>query len=116
MSNSTYRHNCHFHDCDLVWRRDDAGWVLLYKRRRMGRVLPDNQHRGMYRSVLSRGRLSDMSNASWGKDAVRAAAERELEYEDRQRRATDPEKSPEKRGFFDGSAPPVRSPAAGGLR
>jgi len=49
-------------DCDLAWRRDGADWVLLNKRRRMGWVLPDNQHRGMYRSVLSRGRLSDMAN------------------------------------------------------
>src|SRR6516164_2536593 len=54
-------------DCNLTWRRDGADWVLLYKRRRMGRVLPDNQHRGMYRSVLSRGHLSDMANLSWAK-------------------------------------------------
>ena len=115
MSNSTYRHNCHFHDCDLVWRRDDAGWVLLYKRRRMGRVLPDNQHRGMYRSVLSRGRLSDMASLSWAKSAVLAVAIRELAWE-ADHPANDPPKWPEKQGVFNGSAPPVRFSADGGLR
>ena len=51
-------------DCDLTWHRDGAGWVLLCKRRRIGRVLPDKQHRGMYQSVLSRGRLSTISAQS----------------------------------------------------
>ena len=88
------------HDCDLAWRRDGAGWVLLYKRRRMGRVLPDDQHRGMYRSVLSRGRLSDMASLSWAKNAVLVAAERELEFEHRSRPTNDPSKCPEKGGVL----------------
>jgi hypothetical protein len=32
-------------------------WVLLHKRRHMGRVTPDNHRLGMYRVVLSRGQL-----------------------------------------------------------
>ena len=40
----------------------------------MGRVAPDHEHRGMYRVVLARGRLSDMANLSWAKDAALAAA------------------------------------------
>jgi hypothetical protein len=103
-------------DCDLTWHRDGAGWVLLCKRRRMGRVLPDNQHRGMFRSELSRGRLSDISNLSWAKNAVLLAAERELEFEDRRRRAIDPPKCWEKRGHFTASAPSVRFSANGGPR
>lgn len=128
MSNSTHRDNCHSrraaglsstelyrHDCDLAWRRDGAGWVLLYKRRRMGRVPPDNQHRGMFRSVLSRGRLSDMANLGWAKGAVLAVAMRELSWE-AAHPANDPPKCPEKQGVFNGSAPPVRFSADGGLR
>jgi hypothetical protein len=109
MLNPTYRY------CDLTWRRDGASWVLFYKRRGMGRVLPDDQHRGMYRSVLSRGRLSDMANLSWAKGAVLAVAIRELAWE-ADHPANDPPKSPEKQGVFYGSAPPVRFSADGGLR
>jgi hypothetical protein len=50
--------------CDLAWKRDGADWVLLHKRRRMGRVAPDHEYGGMYRVVLSRGRLNDMANLS----------------------------------------------------
>jgi hypothetical protein len=100
---------------DLAWRRDGVDWILLHRRRRMGRVLPDDQHRGMYRSVLSRGRLSDMANLSWAKSAVLAVAIRELAWE-ADHPANDPPKSSEKRGVFYGSAPPVRFSADGGLR
>jgi hypothetical protein len=67
----------------------------------MGRVVPDNEHRGMYRVVLARGRLSDMANLSWAKDTALAAATRELEYEARDNRrhcAIDPSKCPVKGG------------------
>ena len=63
----------------LRWKREGANWVLYRGRRKMGRVVPDKTPR-MYRSVMSRG-LSDMANLSWSKDAVMAAAIRELEYE-----------------------------------
>jgi hypothetical protein len=66
---------------ELAWKRDGADWVLHHRRRRMGRVAPDARHRGMYRVVLSRGRLSDMANLSWAKDAALAAAIRELQWE-----------------------------------
>jgi len=102
-------------DYDLAWRRDGVGWILFHKRRRLGRVLPDNQHRGMYRSVLSRGRLSDMASLSWAKSAVLAVAIRELAWE-ADHPANNPSKCPEKQGVFNGSAPPVRFPADGGLR
>jgi len=91
---------------DLAWKRDGADWVLHHKRRRIGRVAPDIEHRGMYRAVLSRGRLSDMANLSWAKDAALAAAIRELEWESRdtcpgfRTRATDPQKCPVKGGYL----------------
>ena len=47
---------------------------------RMGRVVPDKDHPGMWRSVKSNGR-SDLANLSWAKDAVLAQAARELAYE-----------------------------------
>jgi hypothetical protein len=67
--------------CDLRWHRDGAAWVLMHKRRRMGRVVPDEKYPGMYRVALSAGRLSDMANLSWAKDAAMAAALRELVWE-----------------------------------
>jgi hypothetical protein len=94
--------------CDLTWRRDGAAWVLFHKRRRMGRVVLDNEHPGMYRVALARGRLSDMANATWAKDAVLAAAVRELEWE-ANHRAIDPPKRPEKRPVFASSAPLIDS-------
>ena len=88
---------------ELAWKRDGADWLLLHKRRRMGRVAPDHEHAGMYRGVLVRGRLSDMANLSWAKDAALAAAIRELEYEargTRRHRAINPPKCPVKGGFL----------------
>ena len=77
----------------LKWQRDGDAWVLLYSRRRMGRVVPDKDHPGMWRSVKSNGR-SDMANQSWAKDAVLAQAVRELAYE----AATTRSKSQQNRG------------------
>jgi hypothetical protein len=51
-----------------------------FRRKRMGRVVPDKDHPGMRRSVKSNGR-SDLANLSWAKDAVLAQAVRELGYE-----------------------------------
>jgi hypothetical protein len=95
----------------LIWRRDRADWVLLSGRRRFGRVVPDSRYAGVWRSVLSGGRLSDRANLAWAKNAVFMAAERELEWEGRQRAASAPPKCPEKRGVFESAASPVASPA-----
>jgi hypothetical protein len=78
----------------LQWKRDAADWVLFCNRRRMGRVVPDSKYPGMYRIALSRGRLSDMANLSWVKNAALVAAERELEFEARDLAAIDPRKCP----------------------
>ena len=94
-------------DASLIWRRDGANWVLFSGRRRFGRVVPDSKYAGVWRSVLSGGRLSDMANLAWAKNAVLAAAERELEWEARKRAAIAPPKCPEKWGVFEGSAPPI---------
>src|SRR5262249_32746139 len=91
----------------LIWRRDRADWVLFSGRRRFGRVVPDSKYAGMWRSGLSGGRLSDRSNLAWAKNAVLMAAERELEWEDRQRAAIAPPKCPEKRAVFESAASPV---------
>jgi len=73
----------------LKWRRDSNAWVLLYGRRRMGRVVP-----GMYDLNLSRA-----------KDRVLAQAVREVTWE----RATDPRKCPANRGVNRPASPYVRS-------
>jgi hypothetical protein len=46
----------------------------------MGRVIQDGK---MYRRELPRQRLSDIANLSWTKDAVTAAAVRQLQWEGR---------------------------------
>jgi hypothetical protein len=92
----------------LKWQRDGDAWVLLYSRRRMGRVVPDKDHPGMWRSVKSNGR-SDMANQSWAKDAVLAQAVRELAYE----AATTPSKSQQNRGWREQKSTPIRLNASG---
>jgi hypothetical protein len=46
----------------LKWKRDGSDWILLRGRRRMGRVIPDHQYPGMWRSPKSGGRISDMQD------------------------------------------------------
>jgi hypothetical protein len=67
---------------NLTWRQDRTGWRLFAGRRCYGRVVPDTQHPKMWRSELSCGRLSDMANLSWAKNAVLEAAIREIEWEE----------------------------------
>jgi hypothetical protein len=98
----------------LIWRRDGADWVLFSGRRRVGRVVADSKYAGLWRSVLSGGRLSDRANLAWAKNAVLMAAERELEWEDRQRAAIAPPKCSEKRGVFESAASPVARTVEGG--
>ena len=50
----------------LKWTREGDAWILLYHRRRMGRVVPDPAKPSMYRSLKS-GDFSDISNLSWAK-------------------------------------------------
>jgi hypothetical protein len=83
----------------------------------MGRVVPDGQHRGMFRVALSRDRLSDFANLAHAKDSALAAAARELEFEARQRCAIAPPKCPQNGGCFRASSPPIAPiDPAGGLR
>jgi hypothetical protein len=86
----------------LEWRRDGTGWRLFHGRRRFGRVVPDDKHPGMWRSVLATGQLSDMANLSWARNAVLETALRELEFEQRRLAATDPRKCPVNEGVFGG--------------
>jgi len=70
--------------CELVWRRGAGGkWILHFKRRFMGLVVPDDRHPKMYRRELSSGRYSAMANLSRAKDATLEAAIREIAWEQR---------------------------------
>jgi hypothetical protein len=65
----------------LVWRKAGNCWRLFGAgKRRFGDVVPDDKYRGMWRCVLSGGRLSDMANLSWARNAVLEAAVREIEW------------------------------------
>ena len=78
----------------VKWTREgNAAWILLYRRRRMGRVVPDTDHPGMWRSLKS-SYLSDTANLCWSKDNVMAQAIREVAWD----AANDPRKCPVKRG------------------
>ena len=87
----------------LKWTREGDAWILLYRRRRMGCVVPDKDHQGMWRSVKSSG-LSDMANLCWSKDNVMAQAIREVAWN----AANDPRKCPVKRGSGHQKSPPMR--------
>ena len=85
----------------LKWKRDGSDWVVLLRGRRpLGRVTPDYQHPGMWRSPKSDGRMSDMANISWAKDAIMAEATRELAWDARQQAALTitPSKTQQNRG------------------
>ena len=91
----------------LKWTREGNAWILLYRRRRMGRVVPDKDHQAMWRSVKSSG-LSNTANLSWSKDNVMAQAIREVAWN----AANDPQKCPVKRGSREQKSSPMRLNAA----
>jgi hypothetical protein len=92
-----------------TWKLDATGWRLVLGKRCFGRVVPDQNHPGMWRSVMPGGRrLSDKANLSWAKHAVAEVARRELEYEARQHA----QNWPKIEGLFAGEAAPVRQNGA----
>ena len=95
----------------LHWRRIGSGWRLFDGRRRFGELVPDSTYPNMWRPVLTGGGLGDMANITWAKHAALEAAVRELEWEGRRNRATDPSKCPEKRCLSEGARPHSRSHA-----
>jgi hypothetical protein len=88
----------------LKWARDGDAWILLYRRRRMGRVVPATDHQGMWRSVKVDGIVSDTANLSWSKDNVMAQAIREVAWN----ATNDPKKCPVKRGSRRAKSSPIR--------
>ena len=78
----------------LKWTREGDAWILLYRRRRMGRVVPDKNDPGIWRSVKVDGILSDTANLSWSKNNVMAQVIREFGWDAAQR----PPKMPSKTG------------------
>jgi hypothetical protein len=88
----------------LKWTREGDAWILLYRRRRMGRVVPDKNHPGMWRSIKVDGILSDTANLSWSKDNVMAQAIREVAWN----ATNDPQKCPVNRGSHRVKSSPVR--------
>jgi hypothetical protein len=88
----------------LAWRKIGKSWQLFAGKRRFGKVIPDRKHPGMWRAPLSGGRLSDMANLSWARNAVMEAAIREIEWEARQAAIT-PSNSQQIGGVF----PPASS-------
>jgi hypothetical protein len=91
----------------LKWKRAGTGWRLFDGSRRMGDVIPDAKHPGMWRSVMSGGRLSDMANLSWARNAVLEAATRELQYEARTAAVGDPSFTRDSGGVSEAAAPLV---------
>jgi hypothetical protein len=105
-------------ECSLVrqltWRRHHGtGWRLFAGRRRVGDIMPDGKSPGMWRSPKSGGRMSDMANLSWAKNAVLEEAIRELEWEARQRPAITPSKSQQIVPVFESRSSPMRFSVSG---
>jgi len=58
-----------------------AGVALAkHARQARARVFRDEKYPTMWRSRRADGRLSDMANLSWAKNAVLACAERDISY------------------------------------
>jgi hypothetical protein len=92
----------------IKWTREGNAWISLYRRRRMGRVVPDKHRSGMWHSVKVDGVLSDTANLCWSKDNVMAQAIREVAWD----AANDLRKCPIKRGSREQKSPPMRLNAA----
>jgi len=90
----------------LAWRKVGNYWQLFAGKRRFGKVIPDSKHPGMWRAPLSGGRLSDMANLSWARNAVMEAAIREIEWEARQA-ANTPSNSQQSAAVFRGASFPI---------
>jgi hypothetical protein len=90
----------------LAWRKVGNCWQLFAGKRRFGKVIPDSKHPGMWRAPLSGGRLSDMANLSWARNAVMEAAIREIEWEARQA-ANTPSNSQQSAAVFRGASSPI---------
>jgi hypothetical protein len=88
----------------LKWTREGDAWLLLYRRRRMGRVVPDKHHPGMWRSV----KVDGTANLCWSKDNVMVQAIREVAWD----AANDPQKCPVKRGSREQKSSPMSLNAA----
>jgi hypothetical protein len=90
---------------DPQWKRDATGWRLMLGKRCFGRIVSDAKYSGMWRSPLSDGRLSDMANISWAKEAVMQAARRELEFEARSVRGRAPRFTGQNEGVSETKSP-----------
>jgi hypothetical protein len=88
----------------LTWKPVGNGWQLFAGKRRFGRVIPDEKYPGMWRTPLAGGRLSDMANLSWARNAVMEAAIREIAFEE-MRQGNTPSKSQQIGGGFGGNRP-----------
>ena len=90
----------------LTWRMVGNCWQLFAGKRRFGKIVPDSKHPGMWRCPLSGGRLSDMANLTWARNAVMEAAIREIPWEARQAENT-PSISQQNGAVFPGASSPI---------
>jgi len=59
---------------NLTWVQDGSAWVVRNGRLELARVVPDEKQPGMWRVRCADGRLSDMANITWAKDAAATMA------------------------------------------
>lgn len=62
----------------LAWKRERGEFRLYHGRSLVMRAIPDEKYLGMWRVKSRDGRLSDMVNLTWAKDAAMDWACREL--------------------------------------
>jgi hypothetical protein len=54
----------------LTWVRHGTAWLVRHSGTELARVVPDEKYPGMWRVRSPDGRLSDMANITWAKDAA----------------------------------------------
>jgi len=59
---------------NLTWVRNGTAWVTRHNGIELARAVPDQKYAGMWRVRFPDGRLSDLANITWAKDAAATMA------------------------------------------
>jgi len=59
---------------NLTWVQQGVAWAVRHCGTELARVVPDEKYPGMWRVRSPDGRLSDMANITWAKDAAATMA------------------------------------------
>jgi hypothetical protein len=92
------------------WKQDGDTWTMYAGRRKFGSIVRDAVYPDMWRRVIQGG-VTDMANLTRAKDAVRVAADRELDH---QQRAKSLDFTGQNEAIFEAASSPMRKPSGTG--